>query len=199
MRTLTSALVALTLSAAGGCKQSTDPDAAPSAQKQIEQAQEEAAQAYERAKQAQEQAAAEAREAARARDEVNERKQELSDAEAEAARSQQDAQAAQDQARIQSDAAHAEARAAQARAAELQTRARGSRTVPPDEVVTPNTTDYDLDVDINSDVGTRDEMDRIQSQIDAAVDRIKYGAEVAREVMENAGERLDDKLDRYRE
>ncbi len=232
MRTLISALAALTLSTVGGCKESADDEnAVPSAQKQVEQAQEESADAYERAKQAQETAAEEAREAARAQDNVNEKRQELSEAESKAAVSQHEAQEAQERARAEGEAAHAEAQQAQARASEIQTRAQQetrTRSIPTptsEHVVSPNaethvetrntgnidtnvdtwnvdtveTRDVDADFDVGTNIDARSEIDRLQAKINAAVERVKYGASVAGDRIENAGERLENKLDRYRD
>jgi len=166
MRTLISALAALTLSAVG-CKQTTDTTDRPVAAKQVEEAQEESARAYDRAKEAQEQAADEAREAARAQETVDETRQALTEAEQKAAASLQEAQAAQQAARAEGEAAHQEAQAAQQRAEAAQESAANelearrfpstTRTLTPDR--TP--------------MATTDEVQQMQQQLDRAIETIK--------------------------
>lgn len=165
MRTLMSALAALTLTGLG-CKEAVDTTDRPVAGKQVEEAQEQSAQAYDRAKEAQENAADEAREAARAQEDLEEKHQALTEAERKAAASQQEAQAAQQAARAEGEAAHREATEAQQRAETAQQSAtqdlearRGpatTRTLAPDR--TPMASD---------------DLERMRQQLDRAVETIK--------------------------
>lgn len=169
MRTFISALAALTLSAIG-CREAVETTDRPVAGKQVEEAQEQSAQAYDRAKEAQEKAADEAREAARAQEEVAEERQELTEAEQKAAASQQEAQSAQQAARAEGEAAHQEAMDAQQRAEAAQQSAAKdleARRVPlTTRTLTPDRTP----------TATTDEVERLQQELDRAVEMIKNTA-----------------------
>jgi hypothetical protein len=158
-----------------GCKQTTDTDRAPTAEKQVEQAQKESAEAYDRAKSAQENAAQEAREAARAQDDVEAKRQALTEAEQKAAASAQEAQQAQESARAEGDAAHQEAQQAQDRAAQAQQTANqeieARRSQPPmrtTDTTAPDTRDTRDTVTVNA-VDT----DLLQQQINEAIETAK--------------------------
>jgi len=178
MRTLMSALAVLALTAAG-CKDRSDSDAPPSAQKQVEQVNEQSAAAYERAKEAQERAADEAEEAARAQDKVAKERADLREAETKAAQSAAEAQAAQDQARSESEAAHAEAQSLSARAAELQTRANQEVRVRTEsvEMIDPETNEPIVTPDINDDTAANEAL--MQAEIDAVFDE-QFGVRPSR-------------------
>lgn len=185
MRNLMSALAVLTLSAVG-CKDRSDVDAPPSAQKQVEQVSEQSARAYERAKEAQERAADEAEEAARAqakvqdeREDLMKEQRELAEAEAKAELSAAEAQHAQQAAQLEGESAHAEAQSLNARAQQLQNQAMTEQPI-----VTPDINDDYVDPEV--------EIERLRAQINEAMHRVFYGTEQPYESLDERLDRLGD-------